>query len=85
MESLQRRKKLIFWRIEQRLKQKDIAEKLGVTLAHYSNLERGTTNPSYELLVKFNDMFKVKDILDLFEREEIQNGNKDTSCDFGEE
>lgn len=75
MESLQRRKKLIFWRIEQRLKQKQIAEKLGVTLAHYSNLERGESNPSYELLVKFKDIFKVTDVLDLFEREGGCDGN----------
>ena len=72
---MQRRKKLIFWRIEQRMKQKQVAEKLGVTLAHYSNLERGITNPSYELLVKFKELFKVVDVLDLFERENNQNGN----------
>lgn len=66
---MHRRKKLIFWRIEQRLKQKEIAQKLGVTLAHYSNLERGITNPSYELLLKFKKEFKVKDIIDLFEKE----------------
>ena len=79
---MQRRKKLIFWRIEQRLRQREIAEKLGVTLAHYSNLERGISNPSYELLVKFNETFTVKDILDLFEKEKIQNGNSNTSGDF---
>lgn len=76
---MHRRKKLIFWRIEQRLKQKQIAEKLGVTLAHYSNLERGMTNPSYDLLMKFKEIFKVKDILDLFEKEKEINGNIDTS------
>ena len=67
---MQRRKKLIFWRIEQRLKQKQVAEMLGVTLAHYSNLERGETNPSYELLTRFRKTFDVKDVLDLFERED---------------
>ncbi len=66
---MQRRKKLIFWRIEQRLKQKQIAEQLGVTLAHYSNMERGESNPSYELLVKFKEVFRVKDVIDLFEKE----------------
>lgn len=67
---MQRRKKLIFWRIDQRLKQKEVAEKLGVTLAHYSNLERGETNPSYELLSRFRKVFNVKDVLELFERED---------------
>ena len=66
---MQRRKKLIFWRIEQRLKQKDICKKLDVTAAHYSNLERGISDPSYELLTKFREVFKVIDVLDLFEKE----------------
>ena len=68
---MHRRKKLIFWRIEQRLKQKDICERLGITLAHYSNLERGLSNPSYELLIRFRDEFKVKDVLELFEKEHM--------------
>lgn len=66
---MQRRKKLIFWRIEQRLRQKEIAEKLGITLAHYSNLERGISNPSYELLTNFKETFKIKDVIELFEKE----------------
>lgn len=66
---MQRRKKLIFWRIEKRLKQKDISEKLGITGPHYSNLERGISDPSYELLTKFREVFKVIDVLDLFEKE----------------
>lgn len=66
---MQRRKKLIFWRIEKRLKQKDIAEKLGVTNGHYSSIEKGITNPSYEILVRFKDEFKVPDVLTLFEKE----------------
>ena len=66
---MQRRKRLIFWRIEKRLKQKDIAEKLGVTNGHYSSIEKGITNPSYEILVRFKDEFKVPDVLTLFEKE----------------
>ena len=81
---MQRRKKLIFWRIEQRLRQKEIANKLGITLAHYSNMERGLTNPSYDLLVKFKEVFKIKDVVDLFEREEDIYGDENTSGDFCE-
>lgn len=66
---MQRRKKLIFWRIEQRLRQKDICKKLDVTAAHYSNLERGISDPSYELLTKFREVFEVIDVIDLFEKE----------------
>ena len=64
-----RRKKLVFWRIEKRMKQKDVCNKLGVTPAHYSNLERGLSDPSFELLVRFRDVFEVPDVLDLFEKE----------------
>ena len=79
-----RRKKLVFWRIEQRLRQKDMCEKLDITTAHYSNLERGISDPSYDLLVRFKKIFGVSDVLDLFEKEEeeIQNGNSNTSGDF---
>ena len=66
---MHRRKKLIFWRIEKRLKQKDIYEKLEITPSHYSNLERGLSDPSYELLLKFREVFKVDDVIDLFEME----------------
>ena len=70
---MQRRKKLIFWRIEKRLRQKDIAEKLGVTNGHYSSIEKGIVNPSYEMLSRFQEVFKVPDIISLFEKEG-QNG-----------
>jgi transcriptional regulator with XRE-family HTH domain len=70
---LQRRKKLIFWRIEKRLRQKDIAERLGVTNGHYSSIEKGINNPSYEILMRFRDEFKVNDVVSLFEKEN-QNG-----------
>ena len=66
---MQRRKKLIFWRIEHRLRQKEVCEKLGITVSHYSNLERGISDPSYELLAKFREVFGVIDVLDLFEKE----------------
>jgi transcriptional regulator with XRE-family HTH domain len=66
---LHRRKNLIFWRIEQRLRQKDMCERLGVTSSHYSNLERGISDPSYDLLVRFQEVFKVNNVLELFEKE----------------
>lgn len=79
---MQRRKKLVFWRIEQRLRQKDMCEKLDITTAHYSNLERGVSDPSYDLLLKFREAFKVPAVLELFDKEENQNGNSNTSGDF---
>lgn len=70
---MQRRKKLIFWRIEKRLRQKDIAEKLGITNGHYSSIEKGINNPSYDMLARFQNVFKVSDVISLFEKEG-QNG-----------
>lgn len=67
---MRRRKKLIFWRIEQRLKQRDICRRLGVTTAHYSNLELGKSDPSYELLLRFREVYKVEDTLGLFDKED---------------
>ena len=64
-----RRKNLVFWRIEQRLKQKDLCEQLGITSSHYSNIERGISDPSYDLLVRFQEVFKVNNVLELFEKE----------------
>ena len=66
---MHRRKKLIFWRIEQRFKQREVCERLGITPSHYSNIERGITEPSYELLLKFRDVFNVNNTLELFEKE----------------
>ena len=83
---MQRRRKLIFWRFDRRLRQCDIADKLGVTVSHYSNLERGMTNPSYEVLMKFRKIFKIEDVLELFEKgEEESHGYCDKSRDFREE
>ena len=67
---MHRRKKLVFWRIENHFKQKDICEKLNITTAHYSNLERGISDPSYELLLRFREMFEVEDVLGLFDKED---------------
>lgn len=70
MKGLQnRRKELVFWRIENRMRQREICELLGITPAHYSNLERGLSDPSFDLLIKFRDTFKINNVLELFEKE----------------
>lgn len=71
---MHRRKNLIFWRIEKRLKQTEVADKLGVTNTHYSNIERGVTDPSFDLLAKFKRVFKTVDVITLFEKENDTNG-----------
>lgn len=68
---MQRRRKLILWRFETNMTQREIAKMIGITSSHYSNIERGIVDPSYEVLMKFRDTFIVKDVLDLFEKEEV--------------
>lgn len=46
-----------------------MCERLGVASSHYSNIERGISDPSYDLLVRFQEVFKVNNVLELFEKE----------------
>lgn len=81
---MRKRKNLIFWRIENGLKQVDIYKRLGISSGYYSNLEKGRVNPSFPLLVKFKEIFEVDDILELFKLSEGVGayGNKDSSDDI---
>lgn len=81
---MRKRKNLIFWRIENGLKQVDIIKKLGISSGYYSNLEKGRVNPSFSLLVKFEEIFEIDDILELFKLSEGVGvyGNGDTSGDI---
>lgn len=67
------------------MKQKDVYEKLGITSAHYSNLERGVSDPSYELLRKFRQIFKPGNVMELFEKEDWDYGNSNTTRTISEE
>lgn len=64
-----RRKKLKMWRVSQDLTQKEVAKALDIAPSHYSLIEQGINNPSYELLVKFEDVLKTENTLRLFEKE----------------
>lgn len=64
-----RRKKLKMWRVSQDLTQKEVARSLDTATSHYSLIEQGINNPSYELLVKFENVFKTENTLRLFEKE----------------
>lgn len=78
---MRKRKNLIFWRIENGLKQVDVYKKLGISSGYYSNLEKGRVNPSFPLLVKFKEIFEIDDILELFKLSEGVGiyGNSNTS------
>ena len=64
-----RRKKLKLWRVSHDITQKEVAKALDTAPSHYSLIEQGINNPSYELLVKFEDVFKTENTLRLFEKE----------------
>ena len=62
------RLELLKFRKSQRLTQKEMADKLGISVMHYSRIETGNSNPSYELLERAKVIFQVEDIFKLFEK-----------------
>ena len=52
---------LVNFRNLNKLTQKQMAERLGITLTLYSKIELGLRNPSYNFLVKFKQAFKEAD------------------------
>lgn len=48
------------------LTQQDMARYVGTTLSHYSKIELGLRNPSYNFLVKFKEKFCDADIDEIF-------------------
>lgn len=48
--------------------QKELAEKLGITSTHYSRIETGESNPSYELMERFKEVFEIEDVFKLLEK-----------------
>lgn len=47
------------------------AEKLGITRQHYSDIEKGMSNPSFKLMERFEKVFEgeYQDIWELFKKE----------------
>lgn len=45
---------------------------LNITRQHYSNIENGLSNPSYDLMIRFGEVFKdqYEDIWELFKKVE---------------
>lgn len=64
-----KRKNLKKFRIDLDLKSKDMAEKLGVSTSYYSNFENGKVEPSIEFAYKFQEVFGVDDVMELFKKE----------------
>jgi len=58
------------FKIDLGLKSKEMAEKLEINSVHYSNIERGKSDPSFGLLQKFEEEFagQYEDIWELFKK-----------------
>lgn len=48
---------LVDFRVEAELTQKQMSEKIGVSLTFYSKIETGLRNPSYSFLIKLKKAF----------------------------
>ena len=57
---------LVNFRNLNKLTQKQMAERLGITLTLYSKIELGLMNTSYNFLVKFKQAFKEADVDSIF-------------------
>ena len=56
------------WEKANKLKAKEVAKALGISETTYSLIKRGKTMPSLELAYKFNEIFKVDNVLELLKK-----------------
>ena len=63
---------LIKFRKGLKLRQEDMALKLGISRPHYSKIENGIKKPKFEMMEKFEEVFKdqYEDIWELFKEED---------------
>ena len=47
-------------RLNKSLKQKQLAERAGISISYMSDIERGRTNPSIQTLKKISDALNIK-------------------------
>lgn len=63
------RKKLKLFRIKNDLSQEEMASILGVSRQWYLKIEKGVIDPNIKILEKFEEVFRVDDVFELFKRE----------------
>ena len=65
------RTKLIMWEKLNKYKAKHIAKKLGISESTYSLIKSGKSNPTIDLLYRFDAIYGPDiDVLDLFRKED---------------
>ncbi|AIF54346.1 putative Cro-like repressor [Lactobacillus phage Ld25A] len=65
-----KRKNLKVFRVKQDLTQEELAKKLGVSVAHYGAVERGTYDPSYKMMSNFFRLYP-QEKFEIFDKEEM--------------
>lgn len=67
---MEQRLNLLMFRKKRNLNQKKVADMVGISLNHYSRIERGLINPSYNLMERFKEKFNLtnEEIYNLFEK-----------------
>lgn len=63
-----KRIELLSFRKRHNLTQKEMAAKLAITATHYSRIETGSSNPSYEILERFKEVFGITEVFEIFEK-----------------
>lgn len=71
-----KRLNLVLFRMKHNMKQREMAERLGLSKGHYSNIELGFYDPSYKVMQKFRKEFANEkiDVWDVFAKEEDTKG-----------
>lgn len=64
-----KRPNLKLFRKQQGLTQTKMAEKLGISVAHYRNIETGIYDPSYRVMEQLATEFDPPDVWGLFKKE----------------
>ena len=57
------------FRKKKRLSQRVMAEKLGISRPHYSDIENGKASPSIDFAYKIQEVFDVDDVMELLKKE----------------
>ena len=57
---------LVEFRKEQKLTQAEMAKTIDISFSHYSKIETGTRNPSFNFLVQLKLKFPEADVNDIF-------------------
>lgn len=62
---------LVNFRVKNKLTQKQMSDKIKVTLTFYSKIETGIRNPSFNFIKKFKDAFPDSNVDEIFFKEFI--------------